>query len=180
MGQFFGDVWVPFVRVFEADVAERITKIVKHVDSTVAPHVAEFPNPVKTLNMEGTVIPVSSSDKTADDYIEDISALAERPAIDNYVIDFCDRSGFLSVATVTPSKDANAPLSRDYKVKGNFLAMARYQPHISVKPKVMVNDFSFLLGTADVDCYVAVPINAIYTGGDGVTETFAGWHYNAC
>ncbi len=174
MGQFFGDLWVPFVRVFEADVAERTTKVIKHVDSSVAPYIAEFPNPVKKLNMEGTVIPVSTSDKTADDYIEDISALAERPSIDNYCVGFCGHSGFLSVASVTPDKDANTPLSREYRARGNFLAMARYQPHLSMTPKVLVNDFSFTLGSDDVDCYVAVPINAIYTGGDGVTETFAG------
>ncbi len=174
MGQFFGDLWVPFVGVFEIDDAERTTRIIRHVDSAVAPHVAEFPNPIKSLNMSGTVIPVSTSDKTADDYIEDITALTERPAIDNYFIDFCGRSGFISVSSVAPDKNAETPLSRGYTGTGTFLALTRYQPHVQVKPKVLANDFAFTLGTDDVDCYVAVPMHSIYTGGDGSTLSFTG------
>lgn len=172
MGQYFGDLWIPFVGTFSIDDAERNTKIIKHVDSEVQPHIAEFPNPVKTLNMAGTVIPVSTSDKTADDYIEDIQALTKRPSIDNYVVDFCGRSGFLSVASVRSPKNADNPISRDYTVKGNFLPMRSYQPTLKVNPKVMPNDFGFELDSDSVDCYVAIPIGAVYSGGDAYTVNF--------
>jgi hypothetical protein len=173
MGQYFGNLWIPFVSTFEPDDADRETKIIKHVDSSVAPYIAEFANPVAALNMAGTVIPVSTSDKSADDYIEDIQALTKRPVIDNYFVDFAGRSGFMSIGSVSAPKSANNPLSRDYTAQGNFLPMRLYQPTLKVNPRVMANDFGFVLGTDDVDCYVARPIGSTeVSGGDGSTISY--------
>jgi hypothetical protein len=169
MGVYVGDVWIPFISDFTVDDGERTVQIIKHIDSTTPPHIAEFPNPITSAKLSGTIIKNSSSIKTADNYAEDLLSLMGRKAAYNYINTFQGRAGWLSVKSASAPKDASRPLSREYTVDGTFLSMNTYQAAIKTAPKITSNPWGFTLGNDDCDNLISVPIGAAYTGGDGTT-----------
>jgi len=174
IGLYIGDVWIPFVENFDIDDGERTIQVIKHIDKATPPHFAEFANPILTATLNGTVIQNSASIKTASNYAEDVLALLNRTASDNYVNLFQGRSGWVSVRSANVPINASTPLSRDYTIVGNFLPNTIYQASMKTYPVIMSNPWSFVLGSDDCDNYIAVPIGATYTGGDGSTMTAVG------
>jgi len=164
MGIFIGDVWIPFISDFDVRDGSRTVQIVRHIDKTTPPHFAEFPNPIYDATLMGTVIRTSISPKSADGYASDIRSLLHRRAAYNYIHDFNSESGWFSVDSVNIPKDAETPLSRDYRIDGYFLDAKRYRPRIVFSyPTVIDNDFSFTLGTDGVDNYMPLPIGVSYS-----------------
>lgn len=169
MGIYVGDVWIPFISDFDVDDGERTVKIIKHVDSTTPPHIAEFPNPINTARLSGTVQKNTSSVKTSDNYAEDLTSLNSRKAAYNFINTFQGRAGWLSVGNASSPKDADTPLSREYTINGTFLSMNTYQSAIKSAPKITSNPWGFTLGNDDCDNLIRIPVGATYTGGDGTT-----------
>lgn len=174
MGVYIGDVWIPFVENFDIDDAERRVQIITHIDKSTPPHFAEFPNPIVTANLNGTLIQQTGNVKDANDYAEDVLSLLNRTASDNYINLFQGKSGWLVVGNADAPIAAETPLSRDYSISGNFMPSTIYQMSMKTNPVIMTNPWSFTLGSDDCDNYIAVPIGATYTGGDGSTITQVG------
>ena len=174
MGVYIGDVWIPFVENFDIDDAERRVQIITHIDKRTPPHFAEFPNPIVTANLNGTLIQQTGNVKDANDYAEDVLSLLNRTASDNYINLFQGKSGWLVVGNADAPIAAETPLSRDYSISGNFMPSTIYQMSMKTNPVIMTNPWSFTLGSDDCDNYITVPIGATYTGGDGSTITQVG------
>lgn len=167
MGVYIGDVWVPYVSQFDVDRGSRRVQIVRHIDSTVPPHFAEFPNPILNADISGTLIQNSTSPKTATDYAEDVLSLLDSEKAYNYIHEFQERSGWLSVSNAESPNDADTPLSREYSITGNFLPSKTYQSRFKSSPSMRDNDFSMVLGSDGVNNYIPLPKGAVYMGGDG-------------
>lgn len=164
MGVYIGDVWVPYVSNFDVDRGNRRVEIVRHIDSTVPPHFAEFPNPILNADISGTLIQNSSSPKTATDYAEDVLSLLDSEKAHNYIHEFQGRSGWLSVGDAESPNDADTPLSREYGITGYFLPSKTYQPRYVSNPSIMTNDFSIVFGSDGADNYIPLPKGASYIG----------------
>lgn len=174
MGIFIGDVWIPFVENFDIDDGERTIQIIRNIDRDTPPHFAEFDNPILTANLNGVLIQQTGNVKDSNDYAEDVLSLLNRTVSDNYINLYQGKSGWLSIRSASAPIAAETPLSRDYNITGNFLPSGIYQSRIKTNPVIMSNPWSFTLGSDDCNNYVAIPIGATYTGGDGSTITQTG------
>jgi len=171
MGVYIGDVWIPYVSNFDVDRGSRRVQIVRHIDKAVPPHFAEFHNPILNANIGGTLIQNSSSPKTATDYAEDVLSLLDSEKAYNYIHEYQERSGWLSVGDVESPNDADTPLSREYNITGNFLPSKTYQPRTISNPAIITNDFSLVLGSSGCDNFIPLPTGATYTGAlDTITR----------
>ena len=174
LGVYIGDVWIPFVERFDIDDGERTIQIIRNIDRDTPPHFAEFDNPILTANLSGVLIQQTGNVKDANDYAEDVVALLNRTASDNYINLYQGKSGWLSIRSASAPIDAATPLSRDYSITGNFMPSGIYQSRMKTNPVITSNPWSYTLGSDDCDNYVTVPIGATYTGGDGSTITQTG------
>jgi len=174
LGVYIGDIWIPFVENFDIDDGERTIQVIKHIDKSTPPHFAEFNNPILTANLNGTLIQQTGNVKTANNYAEDVVALLNRTASDNYINLFQGKSGWLVARSASAPIAAETPLSRDYNITGNFLPSNIYQSSIKTNPVIISNPWSYTLGSDNCDNYIAVPIGATYTGGDGSTISQVG------
>jgi hypothetical protein len=163
MGMFIGDVWIPYVSNFNVDNGDRKVEIVRHIDHTVPPHFAEFPNPITSAEISGTVIRTSNSPKSANDYADDIESLTGKESAFNYIHNYQNNSGWLSTTRVSVPNDADMPLSRDYSISGYFLSNKKYKPRLTTSASVMTNDYSITLGIDGADNYIPLPIGASYS-----------------
>jgi hypothetical protein len=163
MGMFIGDVWIPYVSNFNVDNGDRKVEIVRHIDHTVPPHFAEFPNPITSVEISGTVIRTSNSPKSANDYADDIESLTGKESAFNYIHNYQNNSGWLSITRVSVPNDADMPLSRDYSISGYFLSNKKYKPRLTTSASVMTNDYSITLGIDGADNYIPLPIGASYS-----------------
>lgn len=164
MGVYIGSIWVPYVSLFDVDRGNRRVEIVKHIDKEVPPHFAEFPNPILSANIQGTLIQNSTSPKTADDYAEDILSLLDKKSPFNYIHSYQGRSGWLSVGDAESPNDADTPLSREYTITGNFLPANTYRPRMISNPAIITNAFSLTLGSDGCDNYIPLPKGADVSG----------------
>lgn len=174
MGVYIGDIWIPFVEKFDIDDGERTVQVIRHIDKYTPPHFAEFSNPILTANLGGTLIKYTGNVKTANNYAEDVLALLNRTASENYINSFQGKSGWLVVHSSDVPIAAETPLSRDYGISGNFMPSSIYQSRMKTNPVIISNPWSLTLGSDDCDNYIAVPIGATYSGGDGSIITQVG------
>lgn len=170
MGVYIGDVSIPFVTEFSVDKINKPTEVIKHLGN-VPPHVAEFQSDVFNTTMTGTLFQASGDIRDVDQYAEDMTALVDRFGVYNYINDYQNRSGWLILDTADSTKSANSILIRDYSMSGRFMSKSKYQTRMHTAPVIRSNSWSHVLGTDDCDNYVAIPIGATYSGGDGSTIT---------
>lgn len=173
MGQYIGSVYLPYVSEFSVDKAEKEIEVVKHLGTTPH-HVAEFRSGVKKLVTNGTLMQASGTVKTAEQYAEDIMGLEDSMAPFNFVYNYQGRTGWAAVRLADAPEIAETPLIRKYTIGGLFMPKAKYQPRRHTAPTIRSNPWSHVLGTDDCDNYVAIPIGATYSGGDGSTITRVG------
>lgn len=166
MGMYIGDIYVPFVSEFSVDKLKKKTEVVKHCDSRVPAHLAEFQSDLRTAKLAGTLL--QTAVKTVDQYAEDLQGAADRSAAYNFLHDFQSRTGWLSLADADIPKSAETTI-RKYSLSGMFMPKSKYQPRFHTAPQIIANDFSLVLGSNGCDCYVPLPVGATYGGGDGST-----------
>ena len=173
MGLYIGSVYLPYVSEFSVDKAEKEIEVVKHLGTT-PPHVAEFQSGVNKMVANGTLMQASGTVKTAEQYAEDIMGLEDSRAPFNLVYNYQGRTGWVSVRLADAPEISETPLIRKYTIGGLFMPKAKYQPRRHTAPTIRSNPWSHVLGTDDCDNYVAIPIGATYSGGDGSTITRVG------
>ena len=173
MGVYIGEIYVPFVSTFTVDKASKPTEIMKHLGN-VPPQVAEFQSDVLKCTLNGTLFQASGDVRDVDQYAEDINALVDRFGVYNYIDDYQNRSGWLVLNSGNSEKSAESVLIRNYALSGQFMPKALYQSRMHSSPIIRSNPWSMTLGVDDCDNYIAVPIGATYSGGDGSSITRAG------
>lgn len=173
MGLYIGDIYLPYVSEFSVDKLKKKIETVKHL-GLVPHHVAEFKSDVRTLVIGGTLMQASGAVKTAEQYADDLLAIVDRTAPYNLVYGFQGRTGWGVFEDVDSPELANSPLVRKFSLPGLFLPKAKYQTRMHTNPAIRSNPWSHVLGTDDCDNYVAIPIGATYSGGDGSTITRVG------
>ena len=149
-----GDVYLPCVSSFDAAVAKRNTETISPLGTDL--HViAEFdPEPI-SAEILGTLIKVFSGTKTADEYAEDLEALASRKSVFNYVHEVQGLSGFLVVekCNVDPRKSTQA--KRDFSFSGIFLPLAQYWGRVDSVPVIRSNSYGISLD--DCENWILIP-----------------------
>lgn len=173
MGITIGEINIPFVSEFSVDKLDKPIEVIKHLGN-VPPHVAEFQADVLKATISGTLFQASGDVRDVDQYAEDLDALVERFGVYNYIDDYQSRSGWLVLSTGDSNKSADSVLIRKYSLAGKFMPKNKYQARMHTAPAILANDFSFSLGTDDCDNYIAIPIGATYSGGDGSTISRTG------
>lgn len=161
-----GDVSIPCVSSFDADAAKKDTETIYPLGTDLH-FIAEFdPEPV-SFEMFGVLIKVFSGTKTADEYAEDLQALASRKSVFNYVHEV-QGSGFLVVekCDVDPRKSTQA--KRDFSFSGLFLPLAQYQGRIETVPKILSNSYGITL--EDCENWVQVPRSSEYQTAGNTRE----------
>lgn len=167
-GIMIGDIKIPFVSEFSVDKADKPIEIIKHLGD-IPPHVAEFQSDVLTATLYGTLQQASGDVRNVDQYAADLTALVDRWGSYNYINDYQNRSGWLVLNSADSTKSADSVLIRTYSLSGRFMPKNRYQARMHTAPVIRSNPWSHVLGTDDCDNYVAIPIGATYSGGDGST-----------
>ena len=170
MGVYIGDIYIPFVSEFSVDKSAKPTETIKHLGN-VPPQVAEFQSDVLQATFAGKLYSAAGDVRSADQYAEDLNAIVDRFGVYNYISAYQNRSGWIVASSGDSEKSANSVLIRDYTLSGMFLPKARYQARMHTAPLIRSNPWSMELGTDDCDNYVAIPIGATYSGGDGSTIT---------
>lgn len=170
MGIYVGPVNLPFVSVFTADMQAKKVEVVRHL-GTIPPHVAEFKTDVRALNIEGTLLQANGTVKTSEQFAEDLLALVDQVAAYNSIYNAQGRTGWGVVTNVEAPKDAEEGDIRYFTATGLFMPKSKYQSRMHTVPAIRSNPWSHVLGTDDCDNYVAIPIGATYSGGDGSTIT---------
>jgi len=173
MGFYIGAVYLPYVSEFSVDNQAKTIEVVKHLGA-IPPHVAEFKTDVRLLNIEGTLMQANGTVKTVEEYAEDINALIGQPAAFNSIYNIMGRTGWAVVKAAAAPKTADEGDTRKFTASGLFMPKSKYQTRMRTVPAIRANPFGFTLGVNDCDNYVAIPIGATYTGGDGSTITRAG------
>lgn len=168
MGITIGDINIPFVSGFSVDKADKPIEVIKHLGN-IPPHVAEFQADVLKATISGTLFQASGDVRNVDQYAEDLDTLVDRSGVYNYINDYQSRSGWLILSTGDSDKSADSVLIRKYSLSGRFMPKNKYQPRIHTAPVIRSNPWSHVLGTDDCDNYIAIPIGATYSGGDGST-----------
>ena len=171
MAIYVGEIPIHYVSAFTADNGSKKSTEYQFLGHDVAPIVAEFKSSARELSMVGTLLQDSGVIKDIDDMAEDILAIKDRFKAFNYLHSFQNRTGWLSVASAESPKDANSLVTRPFSISGSFLPKSLYQPRFHSNPQIRSNDFLFSLGVDDCDNYIAIPIGATYSGGDGSTIT---------
>lgn len=171
MGVYVGDINIPYVSEFSVNKADKPIEIIKHLGNVV-PHVAEFQTDVLNATLSGTLFQASGDLRDVDQYVEDLTALVDRWGWFNYIHNYQNRSGWLILSSGDPTtKSADSILLREYSISGRFMPKSKYQTRMHTAPVIRSNPWSHVLGTDDCDNYVAIPIGATYSGGDGSTIT---------
>ncbi|MCK5012708.1 MAG: hypothetical protein KAS66_02725 [Candidatus Omnitrophica bacterium] len=171
MGVYVGDINIPYVSEFSVNNADKPIEIIKHLGNVV-PHVAEFQTDVLNATLSGTLFQASGDLRDVDQYVEDLTALVDRWGWFNYIHNYQNRSGWLILSSGDPTtKSADSILLREYSISGRFMPKSKYQSRMHTAPVILSNPWSHVLGTDDCDNYVAIPIGATYSGGDGSTIT---------
>lgn len=169
MGVYVGDINIPYVSEFSVNNADKPIEIIKHLGNVV-PHVAEFQTDVLNATLSGTLFQSSGDLRDVDQYVEDLTALVDRWGWFNYIHNYQNRSGWLILSSGDPTtKSADSILLREYSISGRFMPKSKYQSRMHTAPVIRSNPWSHVLGTDDCDNYVAIPIGATYSGGDGST-----------
>jgi len=170
MGLYFGDIFVPFVSDFVVDKVKKQTQVIKHLGQ-IAHHVAEFKSDVRTFESAGVLMQVKDTIKTAEQFAGDLQSMVDRSAPYNSVFDIKGRTGWVSASEMEAPLTAEMPTVRYFTLKGLFLPKSKYTPRMHTVPEILSNPWSFVLGVNDCDNYVAIPIGATYSGGDGSVIT---------
>lgn len=170
---YIGEISIPFVDEFTVDSITKPSAVIKHLGN-VPHHVAEFKEDVNSLTVGGTLMQQSGTVKTIDELAEDFNALGRRFAPYNFVYNFQGRTGWCSVGESSAPEIADSPVIRVCTLSGLFLDDTQYQARMHSAPEIRSSPWSHVLGTDDCDNYVAIPIGASHTGGDGSTISRTG------
>ncbi len=164
-----GDIDVPCVSAFDATDATRKTETIAPLGTDL--HViAEFdPEPVP-VEISGTLFQEYGGNKTADEYAEDLAALASRKSVWNYVHDVQGQYGFIAADECNVDPHETTKARRDFNVSGIFLPLAKYQGKIEANPVIRSNSFGILLEACTA--WVQIPRLSSYTT-PGATRTLA-------
>lgn len=160
-----GDVDLPCVSSFDVADAKRKTETIAPLGTDLHA-IAEFdPDPVQ-LEIAGTLFQEFSGSKTADDYADDLTALASRKSVWNYVHNVQGKYGFVSAESCNVDPRENTRARRDFTLQGTFLPLAEYWGRIDSNPVLRTNTFT---GISMEDCvsWLTIPKGSHYaTAGD--------------
>ena len=168
---YIGEIPIYYVSSFDTDRSLKSIEEIHFLGIDAIPYLSEQASNIRDLGMTGTLLQDSGVIPTIDDMAEDLLALKHRRTQFNYIHDFQNRTGWLGIKEAVSGKNASSLVTRPYAMSGKFLPKALYQTRMHSHPVIRPNDFSFALGIDDCDNYIAIPIGATYTGGDGSTIT---------
>ena len=169
---YIGPVYIPAVHNFDPDTQKKNFEQIKAVNARV-PIIAEFMPDARTYKAEGTLYQENGTVKTPEQYAEDILSLVKNTSAYNSIL-FQNRKGFVTVGDASAPLESDRPNLRTCSISGLFLPANNYQRNFHSSPVILNNDFSITLGADGADNYIALPIGATYTGGDGSTISRTG------
>ena len=169
---YIGPVYIPAVHNFDPDTQKKNFEQIKAVNARV-PIIAEFMPDARTYKAEGTLYQENGTVKTPEQYAEDILSLVKTTSAYNSIL-FQNRKGFVTVGDASAPLESDRPNLRTCSISGLFLPANDYQRNFHSSPVILNNDFSIALGVDGADNYIALPIGATYTGGDGSTISRTG------
>lgn len=125
---------------------------------------AEFQADIPSVEFGGYIFKMFGDIRTLADRVGDINALGSLRSCYNYIDDVYGQSGFLSVGAVKPMPN-NGTLWA-FNGSGKWYDAAQYTLRYCCQPVQMITT----TGVTSGDNWVAVPIGASYSGGDGSTK----------
>ncbi|AKB37352.1 hypothetical protein MSSAC_2762 [Methanosarcina siciliae C2J] len=162
-----GDIDLPCVTVFNATSVKRTTETISPLGTNLHT-VAEFePDPV-TLEMSGSLFKEFSGTKTADQYAEDLAALASRKSIWNYIHNVQGQYGFVSASSCNVDPRERTKAFRDFSIDGLFLPLSEYWGRVETHPVVLQNDFGITL--EDCQSWTTLPAGSSYATSGSTRE----------
>lgn len=162
-----GDIDLPCVSVFNAAAVKRTTETISPIGTNLHT-VAEFePDPV-VLEMSGSLFKLFGDSKTADQYAEDLSALASRKSIWNYVHNAQGQYGFASISSCNVDPRERTKAFREFSLDGLFLPLSEYWGRVVTKPVVLNNSFGITL--EDCQSWTTLPAGSSYATSGSTRE----------
>lgn len=171
MTTYIGEIPIYYISSFDTDQGLKNFEEIHFLGTDSMPYLSEQSPNIRNFGMTGTLLQDSGVIATIDDMAEDLLALKTRRSQFNYIHNFQNRTGWLGIKEAGSPKNASSLVTRPYSMTGKFLPKALYQTRMHSHPVIRSNDFSFSLGVDDCDNYIAIPIGATYSGGDGSTIT---------
>lgn len=162
-----GDIDLPCVAVFDAAAVKRETEVISPLGTNLHT-IAEFEPDPATLEMSGSLFKEFSGIKTADQYAEDLAALASRKSVWNYVHNVQGKYGFVSVESCNVDPRERTKAFREFSLGGLFLPLSEYWGRVETKHVVLSNYFGITL--SDCQSWTTLPAGSIYATS-GSTRT---------
>ncbi|MCK5013785.1 MAG: hypothetical protein KAS66_08185 [Candidatus Omnitrophica bacterium] len=168
MTTYIGEIPIPYISSFEVDRGAKTLNGIAFLGKDTLPYLSEYPDTnLRTFSITGTLLQDSGVTSNIDDMAEDLLGLRDRLVSSNYIHNFQGRSGWLGVRETDSPKTANSLVTREFSIDGMFLPKSLYRTRMHSNSIIRSNNFAFALGTDDCDNYIAIPIGATYSGGDG-------------
>lgn len=161
-----GDIILPAVNAFDFNEVRKNTQHIAGL-GTAGFLAAEFAPEIPNVSFSGKQLQTYNNARTVVTRLEDLTAIAERRIGYNYIHSVRGRKGFLSVSAVSPSP--NNGYLWPFSGEGKWYDAAWYSLKFDCQPVQMAQSLSIAAG----NMWVAIPLNATYSGGDGVTTTKA-------
>ncbi|WP_269849561.1 hypothetical protein [Methanosarcina horonobensis] len=118
--------------------------------------------------MSGSLFKEFSGTKTADQYAEDLAALARRKSVWNYVHNVQGKYGFVSVESCNVDPRERTKAFREFTVDGLFLPLSEYWGRVETLPVVIQNDFGITL--EDCQSWTTLPAGSSYATSGSTRE----------
>jgi hypothetical protein len=149
-----GDVYVPCVAGFDAAVAKRSTETMYPLGTDLQVIAEFYPEPI-SAEILVTLIKLFSGIKTADEYTEDLEALASGKSVFNYVHEVQGLSSFLVIEKCDVDPRKSTQVKRDFSFSGIFLPLAQYWSRIDSVPVILNNFYGITLD--DCENWILIP-----------------------
>lgn len=161
-----GDISLPAVNAFDFDDASKKTEHIAGLGTSLFLP-AEFTPRIPNVSFGGHLLQTYGSTRTLAYREEDLDALAGRTVGYNYIQSVRGKRGYISIDSV--GKSPNNGTLWPFSGSGKWYDSTRYTSKFNCRPAQMPQTLSIDAG----NLWVAIPLNASYAGGDGVTTTKA-------
>lgn len=159
-----GDITIPAMRDFLFDDAGKSAEHIAGMGTTCFTP-AEFTPDIPNVTFAGHMLQPFGSDRTLALCESDITALSEREVAHNYIHSVKGKRGYLAVGRI--SKTPNNSVLWPYEGSGKWYDSTHYTLKFQMDIAQMANTLNISTGNV----WAAIPKDASYSGGDGVTTT---------
>ena len=160
---YIGNIYLPAVESFNLDDVARKNEAIGGL-GVRGYSMAEYESDLPGAELSGYLLKKYNTTRTLNQIVEDAQSIRQRSGAYNYIYNVNGRTGWMFC------NRANIPYSsgalRDFTMSGLWLDHGMYTTQQHCRPVTRANDWS-IVG----ENWVAIPIGASYSGGDGSTDT---------